>query len=85
MEELELANILYNYCLDMDYADYIEYADQEIQNLADEIKTAKEMTIVLKISNGVAPRKILITPSRKNMLLEIKRLDDMLVNLSINN
>lgn len=45
MEELELANILYNYCLDMDYADYIEYADQEIQNLADEIKTAKEMNL----------------------------------------
>ena len=33
----EIANILYNACLDLDYVDYIEFADQEIEELAKEI------------------------------------------------
>ena len=41
----EIANILYNVCLDLDYRDYIEFVDQEIEELAKEIQTARELKL----------------------------------------
>ena len=41
----EIANILYNVCLDLDYRDYIEFADQELEELAKEIQTARELKL----------------------------------------
>lgn len=37
MDNLEIANILYNMSLDMDYMDYIEFAEDEIIGLKEEI------------------------------------------------
>lgn len=41
----EIADILYNVCLDLDYRDYIEFVDQEIEELAKEIQTARELKL----------------------------------------
>ena len=40
MDTKEIANIIYNMSLDMDYADYIDFAEEEIETLAQEIETA---------------------------------------------
>lgn len=45
MDNKEIANILYNYCLDMDYADSIELAEEEIEQLEKEINTIKELKL----------------------------------------
>ena len=41
MSTKEIANILYNMSLDMDYADYIEHAAEEIECMTEEIETIK--------------------------------------------
>lgn len=55
-ENKDLANILYNYCLDMDYADSMEFADEEINQLAKEINTIKkaELNCLLCVIETVA-------------------------------
>lgn len=40
MSAQEIANIIYNMSLDMDYADYIEFAEEEIETLAQEIESS---------------------------------------------
>ena len=45
MDNKKIANILYNYCLDMDYADSIELAEEEIEQLEKEINTIKELKL----------------------------------------
>ena len=42
METGRIARILYNMSLDMDYADYIEYAEQEINCIEKELIVLKE-------------------------------------------
>lgn len=41
----EIANILFNASLDMDYEDYIEFADYEIECLTNEIQKARELKL----------------------------------------
>lgn len=45
MTDHTIANILYNTSLDLDYADYIEFADQEVKSLTAEITKAREMKL----------------------------------------
>lgn len=45
MDNKEIANILYNYCLDMDYADSIEFVDEEIEQLEKELNIIKELKL----------------------------------------
>lgn len=42
METEKMARILYNMSLDMDYADYIEYAEEEINCIKKELLILKE-------------------------------------------
>lgn len=42
MEYERMARILFNMSLDMDYADYLETAEEEIACLADELRKVKE-------------------------------------------
>lgn len=41
----ELAEILYNICSDMDYQDYTETQEEDIRNLANDIRIAREMNL----------------------------------------
>ena len=40
MNAQEIANIIFNMSLDMDYADYIEFAEDEIESIAQEIEAS---------------------------------------------
>lgn len=42
MEMKKIATILYNLSLDMDYADYLEYAEAEIECIESELEILKE-------------------------------------------
>ena len=42
MDTYYIANVLYNMCLDMDYADHIEHAEEEIAYIEKSIKDAIE-------------------------------------------
>jgi hypothetical protein len=42
MEKQRIARILYNMSLDMDYADYIEYAEEEISCIAMELQVLQD-------------------------------------------
>lgn len=51
MTTADIANVLYNMSLDMDYADYLEYAQDEIAELAHAIDTSASDTLKQCLEN----------------------------------